>query len=651
VTAETRALPALAQDLALLAAERVEDHPSPAPEAARLASRLRDHLEAHVLPRVRSLDAPLLILLVGPTGAGKSSLANALAGRRVSPAGVLRPTTRELVVLANPADHEALLADGAPLPALAAGRLRIVEDAGAPAGVAIVDAPDIDSVEHANRDLTARLAEAADLGVFVTTASRYADRAAWDVLLRARDRGLPLVVVVNRMPGDPAGRADVLDDLERLLAANGVEARGIGGSDPSARVPRLASGGAPEAKRPAPEAERPAAAERATGEPVSEDPASERAVAAGPVRILAIREGALDPAIDGLGATETAPLRDRIHALALDREARRSLAARALSGSLAGLAPLLEHIADDIDHEAIDAEALRRTAADAFAGELRTLREDLGRGTFLRTETLRQWQAFVGADEVTRLFARGIGRVRGTLSALVRGTPRAPVAEVREDAVADMVALSRRHAAQAARRVATAWADAPATRDALADNPALWGPTPDFEARLAERLEAWLEGIGEHVRRTGGSKRTLARGASIGVNAAGLGVMLATFAHTGGLTGAEVGVAAATGLLNQKLLEALFGEAATVEMVDEARRSLDLVLAAAFAAERGRFDSLVPPGERLRDLAARLRAGAHEVRALRPALPDGAQPQLQLRPEPVVGATVPRVAAGRAAAE
>lgn len=613
VNPETRALPALAQDLALLAAERVEDRPSPAPEAARRAARLRDHLEGHILPRAQSLDAPLLVLLVGPTGAGKSSLANALAGRRVSPAGVLRPTTRELVVLAHPADREALMADAAPLPSLAAGRLRVVVDDAAPAGIAIVDAPDIDSIEHTNRDLTERLAEAADLGVFVTTASRYADRAAWDVLLRARDRGLPLVLVVNRMPGDPAGRADVLDDLERLLAANGVEARGLledrAGPATGDAPGDGGAGGAAGAGASA-------AAERGAAEPV---------------RILAIREGALDPAIDGLGAAETAPLRDRIHALARDRDARRALAARALAGSLAGLGPLLEQIADDIDHEAIDAEALRRLAADAFEVELRTLREDLGRGAFLRAETLRQWQAYVGADEVTRLFARGIGRVRGTLSALVRGTPRAPVTEVREDAVADLVAVARRHAAQAARRVATAWADAPATRDAVADDPSLWGPGSGFDARLAEALGTWLEGIGEHVRRTGGSKRTLARGASVGVNAAGLGVMLATFAHTGGLTGVEVGVAAATGILNQKLLDALFGEAATVEMVEEARRSLDVVLGEAFAAERGRFDALISPGEQLRDLAARLRGGAHEVRSLRPALPDDAQPQLDPR--------------------
>ena len=177
--------------------------------------------------------------------------------------------------------------------------------------------------------------------------------------------------------------------------------------------------------------------------------------------ILAVREGALDEARDALDAEAVAPLRARIDALGRDREARRRLAARALAGSLAGLGPLLEQIADDAEHEAIDADALRRVATDAWDAELRTLSEDLGRGTFLRAEALRHWQAFVGADEITRLFSTGIGRVRGTISALVRGTPRAPVAEVREEAVSDIVAIARRHASLAARRVAAAWADVP----------------------------------------------------------------------------------------------------------------------------------------------------------------------------------------------
>src|SRR6185436_19946121 len=94
-------------------------------------------------------------------------------------------------------------------------------------GVALVDSPDVDSIEHANRELTDRLAEAADLGIFVTTATRYADRVPWEVLARARDRGLPLVVVLNRMPADAADQATVREDVTRLLADAGVHTESL----------------------------------------------------------------------------------------------------------------------------------------------------------------------------------------------------------------------------------------------------------------------------------------------------------------------------------------------------------------------------------------------------------------------------------------
>ena len=552
-------LPALAEQLGALVAERPAG-PAAGAEASRRTAQLRDHLAAHVLPRARSLDAPLLVLLIGPTGAGKSSLMNALAGFAASAAGVTRPTTREVVVLARPEAHDSLVGEGLPLSTLAAGRLRLVERDDAPEGIALIDSPDVDSIEHANRELTDRLAEAADLGIFVTTATRYADRVPWEVLARARDRGLPLVVVVNRMPADAADQAAVLEDITRLLADAGIQTEGV--------------------------------------------------------ELVSIPEGATDPSTDGLSRDAVAAVRQRIDALGADREARRALAARALAGSLVGLAPLVDRVADDLDHEAIEADALRRSASRAFAAESQAVRERLAGGTFLRAEALRQWQAFVGADEITRFFSTGIGKIRGTLSALIRGTPRAPVAEVREDALSDITALARSHAGEAARRTATAWSEECSTRELVANDASLWSASPEFETALRARLEDWVTGIAEDVQQTGGSKRFLAKGASIGVNAAGIGVMLATFAGSGGITGAEVGVAAATGFLNQKLLEALFGEAALVEMITRARTRLAEVLDATFGEDLARYERLVPEGEGLRDLAARLRSSAAEIATL-----------------------------------
>jgi hypothetical protein len=115
--------------------------------------------------------------------------------------------------------------------------------------------------------------------------------------------------------------------------------------------------------------------------------------------------------------------------------------------------------------------------------------------------------------------------------------------------------------------------------------------------------------------------------------------MLATFAHTGGITGTEVGVAAATGFLNQKLLEALFGEAALVEMIDRARRRLGEALAETWDEELGRFRRLVPDGDGLRLTAARLREAATEVAALPPAVPFDARPVL----DPARSAAAPAV--------
>ena len=150
----------------------------------------------------------------------------------------------------------------------------------------------------------------------------------------------------------------------------------------------------------------------------------------------------------------------------------------------------------------------------------------------------------------------------------------------------------------------------------MSEHADLWLPSPAFEGRLRAGLDEWIEGIGAEIQAHGQSKRLLARGASVGVNVLGTGVMLGTFLHTGGLTGTEVGVAAATAFLNQKLLSALFGEAAMVELVEHARRRLDEVLTVTFRAERARFDLLLPvPGE-LSGLASELRAAAREVRAL-----------------------------------
>ena len=106
---------------------------------------------------------------------------------------------------------------------------------------------------------------------------------------------------------------------------------------------------------------------------------------------------------------------------------------------------------------------------------------------------------------------------------------------------------------------------------------------------------------------TGATKRSVARGLSLGVNAGAVTVMLGAFMATGGVTGAEVGIAAATAFLNQKLMNALFGEAAVQEMIEHARDDLADRLRTLMDEERARFDRLAPDAAALRALAAELR--------------------------------------------
>src|SRR5918999_6407328 len=96
----------------------------------------------------------------------------------------------------------------------------------------------------------------------------------------------------------------------------------------------------------------------------------------------------------------------------------------------------------------------------------------------------------------------------------------------------------------------------------------------ELEARTRAEVRAWQGFVLQLVRAEGMSKRTAARLASLGVNAAGLTVMVAVFASTGGLTGTEVVVAGGTSALGQKVLEAIFGDQAVRQLAARARERL-----------------------------------------------------------------------------
>src|SRR5687768_16749409 len=187
-----------------------------------------DQLEDYVIPRLMTIDAPLLTVVGGSTGAGKSTLVNSLVGSRVTQPGVLRPTTRSPVLVHNPADAEWFGQDRL-LPELERvtkptndpDALQLVASDAVPAGLAILDAPDIDSVEERNRTLAAQLLAAADLWLFVTSAARYADQVPWDFLRKAAERSAAVAIVLDRTPPDAV--QTVSTHLARMLASRGLK--------------------------------------------------------------------------------------------------------------------------------------------------------------------------------------------------------------------------------------------------------------------------------------------------------------------------------------------------------------------------------------------------------------------------------------------
>ncbi|MGW6457018.1 dynamin family protein [Streptomyces sp. NPDC055078] len=214
-----------------------------APRARQTRVELLAQLDDYLVPRLKAPAAPLLAVVGGSTGAGKSTLVNSLVGRRVSEAGVLRPTTRTPVLVCHPDDHhwfsgmrvlpqltrvwlpqqeesdgergegydeDAADAEGA---GGGAGCLRIEKASTLPRGLALLDAPDIDSLVVENRLLAAELICAADVWVMVTTASRYADAVPWHLLRTAKEYDATLVTVLDRVPHQ------VIAEVSRQYAA------------------------------------------------------------------------------------------------------------------------------------------------------------------------------------------------------------------------------------------------------------------------------------------------------------------------------------------------------------------------------------------------------------------------------------------------
>jgi hypothetical protein len=166
------------------------------------------------------VEKPLLvIMLMGGTGVGKSTLLNALAGGPIAQASFTRPTTRDPVVYF----HHSVRSDRLD-PALRLCRLAQHDREGLLQKV-IVDTPDLDSNDLANREKLMALLPVADVVLYVGSQEKYHDRLGWD-LFKEQRRRRAFAFVLNKWDRCVTGEnglrpdEDLLNDLKAEGFAN-----------------------------------------------------------------------------------------------------------------------------------------------------------------------------------------------------------------------------------------------------------------------------------------------------------------------------------------------------------------------------------------------------------------------------------------------
>jgi hypothetical protein len=84
----------------------------------------------------------------------------------------------------------------------------------------VIDTPPLEP--HGGFDVAAQAVALADLCIFVTSPTRYADSRAWDFLRRTRRRGIPILFVLNRLPPNREEQDAILSDFARRLHQRGL---------------------------------------------------------------------------------------------------------------------------------------------------------------------------------------------------------------------------------------------------------------------------------------------------------------------------------------------------------------------------------------------------------------------------------------------
>jgi energy-coupling factor transporter ATP-binding protein EcfA2 len=550
---------------------------APGAEEARAERRkLLGQIDDYLLPRLRESGSPVLVALVGSTGAGKSTLVNSIVGVQVSMTGIRRPTTNSPVLACHP-DDVGWFAENVFLPTVPRvrqeglarsgrdGLLVLAANEGMPKGVALLDTPDIDSVVAEHREFAHQFLDASDLWLFMTSSSRYADAAVWDLLQHARDRGAALGIVLSRV--NEASAAELVDHFAAMLEANGLS-----------RNQRFL------------------------------------------ILETVLTEGKLPPEASG-------PIRQWLTEAA-QSDRRVAVLSQTMSGVLDTFPIRVPALAAQVEAQAVLRDELIAAVAAAYRVALTEIETSTADGSLVRGEVLARWQDFAGSGELLRALQgrRAMGRQRRrrgparaqTLRAAVRTALESLLISVADRAAEDSVSRWRNLPAGAALLDQLAagedgdeWggsqfaADAglifgldPAETGAPKDSPeqvaaALARASADLPTRAARAVSLWQDQVLRAVKAENVTKRSISRLVNFDDES------LATVLMIGLLVQKAPGAddEESTIGIPQRLLTSLFGAGPLRDVAKRARADLLDRISLIFDEEMLRFSKIISEAE------------------------------------------------------
>jgi energy-coupling factor transporter ATP-binding protein EcfA2 len=518
-------------------------------EARLERHKLLSQIDDYLLPRLRESGAPILVALVGSTGAGKSTLVNSIVGTHVSMTGIRRPTTNSPVLACHP-DDVGWFAENVFLPTVPRvrqeglarsgkdGLLVLAANEGMPKGVALLDTPDIDSVVQAHREFAYQFLDASDLWLFMTTATRYADAMVWELLQHARDRGAALGIVLSRVL--PAVSPEVAAHFHAMLEANGLSG-------------------------------------------------NQRFVIPETVLI----DGKLPPEV-------CAPVREWLAETAEQPDRRVAVLTQTMSGVLDTFRARVPSLAAQVEDQVTLRAGLTSAVAGAYQAGLEELDQRLQDGSLMSGEVLARWQDFAGAGDLLQtLQSRRGSRQRRhrapakaqALKMAARTAVESLITSAAGRAAEDCLARWRDHPAGAALLEhlgsggTAAWQSefaaeaglifgwdpeepgaAKGEADPQARVAALGRASPDLASHAAQAVSAWQDQVTRLVQAENVTKRSIAKAVSLDNDSLATVLIVSLLGASEDDTG--------TASIPRRLLTSLFGAGPLRDIMTRTRADL-----------------------------------------------------------------------------